>query len=370
MSHVYDREQVFKMVWSEPITTIAKRVGISDVAVAKKCRAAGIPLPERGYWAKKEAGKPVSKAFLPTRALGQSDQVALGPHDPYARGLSDAQLIDVEIPPLPVYNEDLGAVQAKAQAIATRVRPTTLATVHPVTARLLSYDEVRRKKFAEMKWSGYAPVFDAPPGKRRLQVINSLCNALASCGCKCAASGKDGYEFSVYVGDQHLGLTLAPTGYDRADHRNGQPVRDDGKLFLKIGWYHPPTHIPTQWSDEDGHLEKRIREIVTDLLVAGEFHYRASLEHHRNYIIGRKNDALEEQRRRKSEAEKQERERIALATRKRREELIGEVKSWKTAIEIREFVQARLAKENRTADLDAWAKWALAEANSIDPLAQ
>ena len=50
-SVVYAREDLFRQVWDEPVTHVAKRIGISDVALAKICRSMGIPLPGRGYWA-------------------------------------------------------------------------------------------------------------------------------------------------------------------------------------------------------------------------------------------------------------------------------------------------------------------------------
>ena len=75
----FTREELYRLVWSEPLRTLAKRFGISDVALAKRCRAANIPLPGLGYWAKKEAGKKVFQPALPQRGLGQSDSLDIGP---------------------------------------------------------------------------------------------------------------------------------------------------------------------------------------------------------------------------------------------------------------------------------------------------
>ena len=38
------------VVWQFPLTHIAKQLGISDVAVKKRCAKLGIDLPPRGYW--------------------------------------------------------------------------------------------------------------------------------------------------------------------------------------------------------------------------------------------------------------------------------------------------------------------------------
>lgn len=54
MVHQLTRTELYELVWSEPMTKLAKRFGISDVGLAKACRRAGIPVPERGYWAKSQ----------------------------------------------------------------------------------------------------------------------------------------------------------------------------------------------------------------------------------------------------------------------------------------------------------------------------
>lgn len=90
MSTVLTRAQLYELVWSEPLRTLSKQFGISDVAFAKRCTAANVPVPGRGYWAKKEAGKRVLQPALPPRGLGQHDVLELG------RGASYSQQEDEE----------------------------------------------------------------------------------------------------------------------------------------------------------------------------------------------------------------------------------------------------------------------------------
>jgi len=49
-------EDLLVMVWTMPTTEVAKTLGVSDVAVSKRCRKLHIPKPPRGYWAKVKAG--------------------------------------------------------------------------------------------------------------------------------------------------------------------------------------------------------------------------------------------------------------------------------------------------------------------------
>src|SRR5690606_28685041 len=48
---------LYEEVWAEPTQQVAKRYGVSDVAIAKACALLDIPKPPRGYWAKKAAGQ-------------------------------------------------------------------------------------------------------------------------------------------------------------------------------------------------------------------------------------------------------------------------------------------------------------------------
>lgn len=43
------------LVWQMPLTHVGKLIGISDVAVRKKCLHEGIELPPKGYWQRKKA---------------------------------------------------------------------------------------------------------------------------------------------------------------------------------------------------------------------------------------------------------------------------------------------------------------------------
>jgi hypothetical protein len=61
----YNRDVLYGEVWAEPIQKLAAKYGISDVGLAKVCRKLRVPVPGRGYWAKKTAGKKVRKRPAP-----------------------------------------------------------------------------------------------------------------------------------------------------------------------------------------------------------------------------------------------------------------------------------------------------------------
>jgi hypothetical protein len=59
------RKQLYELAWSEPMIKLANRFGLSDVGLKKICRKYNIPVPPRGYWARKQAGQNPGKTPLP-----------------------------------------------------------------------------------------------------------------------------------------------------------------------------------------------------------------------------------------------------------------------------------------------------------------
>src|SRR5688500_19556469 len=58
-------EELYDAVWSTPVETLAKQFGMSDVALAKRCKNQNVPRPPRGYWAKVAAGQKPRKIPFP-----------------------------------------------------------------------------------------------------------------------------------------------------------------------------------------------------------------------------------------------------------------------------------------------------------------
>lgn len=67
------RQELYEMVWKEPMTTLAKKYLISDVGLRKKCKKLVVPIPDAGYWAKVKAGKRVFVKKLKSEHTGESE---------------------------------------------------------------------------------------------------------------------------------------------------------------------------------------------------------------------------------------------------------------------------------------------------------
>lgn len=65
MARTFTRKEFYDLVWSKPLTHLAKEFLLSDVALHKICKKHDIPHPPLGWWAKKAAGKAVTQTPLP-----------------------------------------------------------------------------------------------------------------------------------------------------------------------------------------------------------------------------------------------------------------------------------------------------------------
>lgn len=69
-SEPLSREQLYELVWREPMLRIAERLGVSSSYMARVCTELRVPRPQRGYWAQLEVGKAPAKPELPPSRPG------------------------------------------------------------------------------------------------------------------------------------------------------------------------------------------------------------------------------------------------------------------------------------------------------------
>ena len=59
------REELYKLIWKEPVTKVAGKMGIPAPILRKYCHLLNIPTPSSGYWSKLQFSKPVEIPPLP-----------------------------------------------------------------------------------------------------------------------------------------------------------------------------------------------------------------------------------------------------------------------------------------------------------------
>lgn len=80
-TNTYQREKLYEEVWAEPVSTVAKRYGISGVAIAKKCRPPGniaTGMGVREYaWSEPGMASPIRVTTNPVYYEEHSDSMEL-----------------------------------------------------------------------------------------------------------------------------------------------------------------------------------------------------------------------------------------------------------------------------------------------------
>lgn len=380
MSHRFTRQELYDLVWSEPMKNLAQRFGLSDVGLAKACKKANIPRPPRGYWAKLKAGKKLSRQPLSARGPGMSDEVEVGGGSyHYYCHLSEEDILNSNPQP-PVFEDDLEDVATRVQGMVGHVTvPKMPDRAHRQIRRLLDADEERRQKQLSscFSYSWDKPLFDDPFEKRRLRVLNAIMTALEVCGMKPTVQGGAGRNLSVRVNDTHVHYTLDATSQKNDPYRDAsvETRGTSNKLRLQILSWGPSSGVHMSWEDTDKiKLEKHLDDIVIELIASGERQYREYQQRHYEWVVKRKADLIEEIRKREEEAKRKERERRIALEKARVDRLLGDATALRQAADIRTYVEAvrqRCSDEDNPVsadELEAWASWALAQADRLDPV--
>lgn len=370
------RQELYEQVWSQPMRTLAKSMGISDVALAKRCRIANIPVPPRGWWARKGAGKAVKVTLLPAPPFVLAnyfpalEAVVETPESRDEKALAD-----------PPAFRDIAAVREEIGAAVKAIKlPATLTAPHPAVARLLRQDAERkpitgpRSYFPEPN----SQKFTTPIQQRRLRILSSFLNEFERLGCKISGATHAGERFNINVGGHWIYVLFgieggpAPTCFHR-DRKSPKASDRERLRFDLVEHDHrsPPLQI---WREDETPLERQATEIVRGLLVRVE-------EDARRFRLQRHQWAREDHERKVVEARRAaEQAAIARAAREkatavaRIEALIGGAEALERAARIRRYVaavQTACTESGSVAapvDLARWADWALAEADRIDPV--
>jgi hypothetical protein len=84
------REKLYEEIWTEPITKVSKRYGVSDSYLIRILKGLNVPRPSRGYWATVAAGIHPEKPSLPPAKLGDAITWSRDGQTEFATGVADA----------------------------------------------------------------------------------------------------------------------------------------------------------------------------------------------------------------------------------------------------------------------------------------
>jgi len=363
----WDRDSLYEEVWATPMAKLAKKYGISDVGLAKVCRKLAIPVPGRGYWAKKEVGQTVQK--LPLPALKEPVRLYKPTPKPEPPKIEEYTTPDERAQVAKVIERD-------AQLILKRGSMS-----HPLIVQARDILGRSNRDGHDLLWTD-EPCLDISVSKaalpRALRLAAGLITALEEEGFKIAVKKGHKEKTTATLHNQAIGFTIV----ERIDHiplasppkggvlqrvltYAGTPheQKPSGRLGLQI--WQPWNASPKRWNDgKTRTLEDLLPEIVAAFLrialagkVADEKREAEKAEAER----------LEEERARKAALIKQEEARVRALHRA--------AANWERACRIRDLVAAASDGARREGvsvepgtPFGDWLIWAAEQADRIDPL--
>lgn len=387
MNYWYHRNDIMVMpddliafAWSAPMRDLAAKVGLSDVGLKKLLKGFDVVTPPQGHWNRVHAGRKVpTPPKAPHRRPGETGRILIDSR--FAPFIAQAAPISARGPfETPEVPEDLEELRAKELKALGRVAvPRTLESYHPGLKDILQKEERRRQKVANSSWHWDEPRFDNPLDQRRLKLFNAILLALAKRGHGGDASATD-TEISAraWIGSTSLGLSLEIVGKHRTIVSRGYrrpdpalPASTPLILRVKPGF---DREIGDTWQDEDGsRLESRIGEIAAALIVAGEAKFRKRLREDEERAEQERIERERKEAEARRERERRRLDRIRELNEQRVSDLRASGELLRAARDLRALVaEVREAMIDRAdvdaATLDAWASWALGEADALDPI--
>ena len=356
----FSPRELFDKVWETPVLKLAQEIGISDVALSKACRKAGLPLPPRGHWA-----KPVSKR--PGKPKPPTDE------RPLTFTVLDRSTLPVR---------SAAPVQPKAVRSIIEV-PHILLAPHPLVSKWLKCVNAAKRHEGYLVTTG-KNVLDAKISigliDRCALIFDALIKESEVLGFKWKVTDD---KTLVEVNGENLGIKLVerlnkhviPPPPPPAPKRNARwepnfsmlrspqlEWSSTGELSLQID-ARAEYGNRKNWTDtKTGKIEEKLTSILDGFGSIAESVKALRLKN-------------EEDRRERiaEEALRLERAKREEIHRRLRHRLVKNTKRWEQSQRLKSFIQATCDANANTSEhtqqqTALWAAWATSQANLLDPL--
>jgi hypothetical protein len=373
MPHVtlrYERAKPYEEVWAEAVTTVAKRYGVSDVALRKICRKLAVPLPPLGYWAKVAAGKKTATPPLPKYS---------GP----AEIVRQRYVSDEPVEPDPEHLVARREFEARPENRI--VVSETLEMPHPlIAATERAFRKPKRRNPGNQPMTerrALAISVGETSLPRALRIMDALVKALDARGMPLRIEPDGKRRTCLTLQGQVLAIRLA----EDTSRTEREPTEKERQEIKKYGH----TYLPDRYSYQHtgalklgiiGHYYDELKKVVADgkrqrveqflnefvVKLEAEAVHRKRHEEQRE----RQHRLWEEEERLRREREEEQRKEM-----ERLKALEEETRNWKRAEDIRAYVaavEATAAREDGgivlESELGQWIAWARHKADWIDPI--
>ena len=368
MRQLIMREDLYNLVWTKPITKIAKDYDVSDSAIIKICKKMEVPRPGMGYWAKVEHGKKVK-----VKPLGKLTKKGVDRHYLWKQGYLEGQLdekgnsnplIEMESKPenLIIVLESLEDAHKLTTMNIKRFKNAKAderGILHPRSAQHLDLQITRGTE------------------DRALRIMDALLKAFDKRGWQFEVSAEAKHRMVVVVQDEDIPLSLQETvrAVEHVETDKEKRARATGR------WFYPPRYDYVQtgrlklsmetfyrYSGRSSWGDGKIQRVESCLnkFCAGLAQYSEATK---QKIVKDEKARIMRELKYSGQRRQQEKMEYEMSMRK---QLVEQTKSWQTAKGIRAFVDASSAQVREDVSIleshHKWVEWALGYADSIDPL--
>lgn len=347
----FTREELYELVWSEPLSRLARKYDISDTGIRKKCKKMNIPLPQNGYWSKIKFGYKVPKSKLSPKYEGDQKTI-LCYRDKDGKYVEKFESIS----PITKLKHELKKDKNLPLAVPDRI--TQLDNLVVKAKRSLLKKDTKIDHYVGMRTTEQGEInimVSELNIDRALRFMNTLIKLLRS--RKHDVIIQDKKTFAVVFGEKlqirfrekaKIVNQMTEYGYTTREYH------PSGTLTFMHDKYSYNQKI---WTDGKIPLESRLAEILAYFEIYAQ-----------NEIAER----IEREKRNKIEAEERERQQ-ELQQRKDNEikkikELINKANYWKQAQILREYITAFERNEKLDQEQVNWIQWAQQKIEWFDTL--
>lgn len=342
----FTRNELYDLIWSNPLSQVAKTYNLTDNDLRKRCKEFNIPIPYNGYWQKVKYNKPVKKEKLAPSSLDQTITLAIR---------EEGNILNLDQSPLIVLTKEIQNDPKEPLIV-----PESLIKPHKVIEQTkLHWADFKKNSYNYDRSIQWLNIRVEPENqKRALLFMNALINLLSYRGHTIKVTDSetfavvDGIEINVSLREA---TKRVPPPADKS-YLSGDYV-PVGDFILKVGRW----SSEKEWRDGKVKLETLLARIMAWL----ELHAvkeKESKERSRLWHL-----EWEEKKRVEQELKKQRDDEV-----KKVKVLLDDADRFTKALQLRNYIEARQLKaiqeDSMTTEFITWLAWANEKADWYDPL--
>jgi hypothetical protein len=338
------RKELYELVWSTPLTKIAKKYTINSDGIKKICKEFNVPMPPNGYWSKIKFNKALEKDKLQEDFKGE-DKIELT---------------------LKIEGEDDNSNQTPLTIAINQIKKDVKAPIR-VPSRLVNPDKLtiqtqeywereKKERYYRDDAKVILPIRVEKNNKERaLRFMDALVKLLKYKGHSFV---KKNHEFFIVVDEIEMLLDLREAK-KRVPSTSAYTTSDyipTGEFILKIGQYYKGK----EWRDGKIKLEDLLPNIVAKIEIDAEAEKAQNEENRKHWLKWEEAEQIKKDAKRRVDEEIE-----------KFNKLLQTSEQFSKAQLIRQYIEAvkqkAIAENNLTTEKQNWINWSNDKADWYDP---